>query len=239
MQLLSIYNNENVLNGGLLASHPDIISSVNLNLLDNQNRKWKSIPEAIIDFLPKVGEKEPLIITHQDVIFYDKVSFFKIEEYLHEISIDDFYFIGVAGRKNVKGYKEGVGINNIISGGRETGFFKIEKPEKVDTIDECVIITNRKTIEKFNLFREFKTSWHLYAVDACLSLQMRKFDCYVIPILINHLSRGNCDEDFFDLGSYLLSKYNVKEIYTTNGKLTKNSVLLRKFKYTVKRKFNF
>ncbi|MBN2412751.1 hypothetical protein JXQ31_13770 [candidate division KSB1 bacterium] len=222
-----------------MASHSEIITNVKFNLLDNQNGQWNSVAEAIIDFLQNVSEKEPLIITHQDVIFYDKESFFKIEEYLHEISRDDFYFAGAAGRKNVKGYKEGVGLNNIISGGRETGFIRIEKPEKVDTIDECVIITNRKTIEKYNLFREFKTRWHLYAVDACLTLREKMFDSYVIPVLINHLSRGNCDADFFSLGSYLLSKYNVKEIYTTNGKLTKISVLLRKFKYSVKRKLNF
>jgi len=239
MQLLSIYNNEIILNCGLLASKTEILAPIKLNLINNLDNTWDSIPRAILEFIPKISDTEPLIICHQDVIFYDQASFSKISEFINNISINDYYFAGVVGIKKEIGYKEGIGINNIISSGKETQYLKISEPMQVDTIDECVMITNGKTIKKYNLFQDFKLNWHFYAVDACLKLKSYGISNYVFPININHLSGGSRDDKFFNLCLYLLSKYQVKEIYTTNGRLTKNSVLFRRLKYQINKKIHF
>ena len=162
-----------------------------------------------------------------------------LEKFIKKIKIKDVFFAGVAGRRRKAALPEGVGINRIISGGRDIDFEDIEEPTPVDTIDECVIITNKYTIEKYKLFDDNKFAWHLYAADASLKLKIAGINTFVLPIRVNHLSRGNPNGEFFATAKYLLKKYNENEVYTTNGKLTNSSIFKRNLKYRVKQVFGF
>ncbi len=230
MQIVTVYNNERVLHGGLKASHPNILENTSITLIDNTQGKYASFSNAVQDNLHLLTD-EILVITHQDVIFYDDKSFLQIPEWCHSIDNDGCFFAGVAGRVEKVGYKEGVGIGNIISGGSETGFLTIDKPHIVNTFDECVMITNLKTMKQFGLFENTVIKWHLYAVEACTILAKNDFKRYVLPVQVNHLSAGNCNTDYFLAGQHLLKKHQVNELYTTNGKLTRTSVVTRNLKY--------
>ncbi len=238
MQIITVYNNEYVLHGGLTASHPNILENAAITLINNSQGKYSSFSKAIQDNLHLFSD-EILIIAHQDVIFYNEKCFLKIPEWCHSIDNDGCFFAGVAGRVEREGYKEGVGIGNIISGGRETGFLTINTPHKVNTFDECVMITNLNTIKRFGLFENPVIKWHLYAVDACTILAKHHFSPYVFPVQVNHLSAGNCDSDYFLAGQYLLKKHQVNELYTTNGKLTRTSVVTRNLKYKARKILGF
>lgn len=77
--------------------------------------------------------------------------------------------MGVAG---VAGYKQGNAwkiLSNIVHGeNKSRAGDKIEKPEMVQTVDECMFFVKADTIRR----HPFSTTkgWHMYAVELCLQL---------------------------------------------------------------------
>ena len=234
MKLISIFNNQEILEAGLLSSHPEFLKNCDIVLIDNTCNKFISFSQAISQVLSSLPLDEIIIIAHQDVIFYKQDTHLKIEEGINEFIKDSYYLGGFAGVGSFSRIAEESGVNPIICGGKQVNYRLIDIPVPVDTIDECVIVTTRRTIQEFNLFDDERFRWHLYAVDACMKLKIIGYQPYVFPILINHLSLGKLDDEFFDLSKYLLNKYKVKDIYTTNLHITKRYIWLTHFKYFIK-----
>lgn len=230
MIICSVYNNRDILNAGLLSSREKILSSCKLVLIDNRTGKFNSFASALHSILPSLPELTPLVIAHQDVLFYDITSFEMLNDYIQNIQKDDLFLAGVAGQKEQKGYKEGIGFNQIISGGSVLQLQPILKPTTVDTFDEVVIITNRKTIQSLQPFHDERFAWHLYAVDACLEARSKYIQPYVFPLKINHLSSSSADANYLKLAPLLLEKHKKEKIYTTCGLISHRIVKARKIK---------
>ena len=233
MRIISVYNSEGLLRAGLLASAPAFLEKIKIELVDNTNNQYHSMADAIRSVISKFTPDEILVFAHQDVLFYDPDSFNLISQNIKSIK-SDIYFAGVVGVKPLSENVENCGVNRIISGGKLLPFAIIDRPTPVETIDECVLITNANTIKRYNLLNDARLGWHLYAVDASLAMAQNGYNSYVLPLSVNHLSRGRCTPQYFELGKYLLQKYNLKIINTTNGPLTKWSVQTRKIKAILK-----
>ena len=171
-----------------------------------------------------------LVLTHQDALFYDPETFNKIPEWIRSIARNEYYLAGAVGQRSKKTEKEGCGVNPIISGGKQISNVPISEPETVQIIDECTMITNRKTIESFNLFTDNRFDWHLYAADAALTLTATGYPVYVLPLKINHLSAGHVDADYLNKAGLFLKKYHLKNIVTTNGLINRRILVLRRMK---------
>jgi len=234
MKLVTVYNNHEILKAGVLSSHHTFLNDLDIIIIDNTNQKYESFSDALMSVLSTVEDTETLIITHQDVCFYRPNTRNIIEKSLKSISNNNIYFAGVAGKLELKGKRQAIGVNNIISGGKQIPYSPIDRPTVVETIDECVIITNKRTITEHNLFSDNTCRWHLYAADASLCLRKNGITTFVIPLMVNHLSLGFVNDEFFKNALYLLGKHGVKNIQSTNGNLYKRSIYLRTLKLKLK-----
>ena len=233
MIIISVYNNEKILKAGLLSSDPSVKSLNEIKLVDNTKFQFKSMGQAILSSTQQFNEDEILIMCHQDVVFYNAVSFSKISSYVKEIEQNGLFLAGVAGVRKDLDAKEGIGFNNIVSGGRVLDYLPIDNPEPVDVLDECVIITNKRAICKLKFFQDDVFDWHLYAADACLAATQAGIKPYVFPIDINHLGVGKIDKHYFDLSLELLKKYEVDSLCSTMGILTSRIIYLRRTKLLI------
>jgi hypothetical protein len=227
MKVVCIYNDQNKLSDGLLSSYNNFFKEVDLLLVDNSDHAFSSMPQAINSAIKNLDDDEPLIFAHQDVIFLDEQTKKVILENCKYHSVSGYYYFGVVGVNAFKKISEESGVNSIISAGRILNYRSIAAAEPVLAIDECVMITNRRTIVDFNLFQDYLLTWHLYAVDASLQLIKKNIVTYVLPISIHHISPGNPGMDYLKLSLYLLKKHNAKVIYTTCRKLTRINLWLK------------
>ncbi|MGV8163188.1 MAG: glycosyltransferase [Candidatus Nanoarchaeia archaeon] len=233
--IISLYNNKQALDTLLKPSLKDIKIEKTI-FLNNTKNKFKSYNSSIQSAITKVKEDDVLIIVHQDVIFMDKNINKKISSFTKN---KKYYFAGVVGVKKFKRKISAGGINNILNAGKEIGFKKISKPEKVEAIDGCVMITNKRTIVKYGLFADPNLKWHFYDVDSSLSLKKNKIDTYCLPIMINHACNpGGYKPEYFELVPYILKKHKIKKFYTTCGAWNKQLYLYESLKQKIKSKFN-
>ena len=233
MKLITIYNNEEILKAGLLASHKQFLNNTDIIGVNNCDGQFESFADAMASILTQLPKDEPIIITHQDVQFYENDTYNLLKKYLPSNNLSIFLY-GLVGVNKFTLKAEEAGVNPIICAGKQINYRPITKPTSVESIDECVIITNRNTIENCNLFMDKRLKWHLYAVDACLQMQRSEQEVYVIPVPINHLSSGKFDREYICLSLYLLNKYNRRHIYTTNLHISRTNILIAYFKTLVK-----
>jgi hypothetical protein len=233
MKVICVCSEKEILNGGLLSSAPAFLQKIELDIIDNTRAQFDSFASAVRSVIQKLRPNETLMFAHQDVLFYDPDTYQIIKQNIEKIH-DNLFLAGVVGVRPLGGQIKSYGVNKIVSGGEMTPFAEIKEPTLVETIDECVMITNTQTIQKYNLFSDEKFHWHLYAVEASLVIARDGLHPYVLPLRLNHLSRGTCTPHYFDIGKCLLRKYSLKTIYTTNGPLTRCNVHTRKWKALVK-----
>lgn len=68
------------------------------------------------------------------------------------------------------GIKNSLGVMTNIKHGNPpalAGNIQIERPEKVQTLDECLVIIVKKTFDKLQFDELVCDDWHLYAVNYC------------------------------------------------------------------------
>lgn len=235
MKLICVYNNEQLLKAGLLASHANFLNNIDFIGINNCEAQFSSFGQAINSVLHQFSGDEILVIAHQDIQFYLQDSYHLINTYLKQIYLDNNVFAGVVGVGRFSKRAEESGVNPIFCAGKQINYRKIDQPVTVETIDECVMITNRNTIEKFNLFADNKIQWHLYAVDACLTLQNVGRQPFVLPLMVNHFSSGKLDMDYIQTSFYLLAKYGKRHIYTTNLHITRPNLFVACAKLKLKK----
>lgn len=209
-----MYNNEEILNNYLLKSLNSQTTNYELILIDNTQKKFKSAAEAFNQEGKKAKGKY-IIFTHQDV---DLSS----DMFLNDLKIilDSLPNLGIAGAAGKS--EEKVIVSNIREGipPKLSGKIQINKPIKVQTLDECLFIIPKSIFDAVQFDEKVCSGWHLYAVDYSLSVAEMGLDVYVIPASIYHKSAGESfSKEYYDILKKLLDKHrkNYKLVYTTMG----------------------
>lgn len=230
ISIVCVYNKEKIFNDFLLKSLNNQTAEFELIGIDNTTNKFKSAAEAL-NFGGKKASNKYIVFAHQDVSFLSESWLEDAERFLNSISN-----LGIAG---VAGMSESGGSNsergrNIITHGTPSEVWpwgnQIQKPEPVQTLDECLVIVPKSTFNVLEFDEKTCNGWHLYAVDYCLAAKERGFRVYVLPMELYHLSSavsnkkfqslmGPLPDDYYEILDKLIKKHRVKfkRIYTTCG----------------------
>lgn len=190
--------------------------TVNYELItiNNTEKKFKSAAKAL-NFGGNKAKGKYILFVHQDVDLSSKSFLEKLEIILD--SINNLGIAGVAGKSESSRFI----ISNIKEGTppKYTGI-QIDKPVKVQTLDECLFIIPKKVFNKLKFDEKVCDGWHLYAVDYSLSILEIGLDVYVIPTNIYHYSAGESfSSEYYTILKKLIEKHkdNYNWIYTTMG----------------------
>lgn len=215
ISIVCVYNNEIILNKYLIKSLDNANSEYELILINNTGNKFKSAAEAL-NFGGNKANGDYIAFIHQDIKFNSPNFLEKLGAVLD--GIDDLGIAGMAGvSENIKGV-----ISNIMQGesSESVGKNKIEKPLRVQTLDECLIIIPKPVFDRLEFDEETCDDWHLYGVDYSLSVRNFELSAYVLPMCIYHRSPGYSMSEGYDITmKKLLKKHrdNYNWIYTTLG----------------------
>lgn len=154
-------------------------------LLDNTQKKCKSASQAL-NYCFSKSTGNYLIFIHQDVDLLNENWLKDIYRMIEQI--DDLGIAGVAGNKcDEKGIMTNIkhGIPPVWAGG-----IKIESPQKVQTLDECVMIIPKSIFQLQQFDEKTCDDWHLYGIDYCLGVKSMGKEVYVLPLSLYHRSYG-------------------------------------------------
>jgi len=182
ISVVCVFNNLEVLNNYLLPSLKRQTAEFELILIDNRSGKYPSIALALNEG-GNQAKGDYVMFIHQDVSLMSSDWLANAEKIVE--TLERFAIAGVAGKKNEKGV-----ISNITHGSPpiSAGKIQLQKPEIVQTLDECLVIIPRSLFSELPFDAEACDNWHLYAVDYCLSVQKAGLNAYVIPIRVYHAS---------------------------------------------------
>lgn len=203
-----------------------------LVLVDNTQNNYSSAAEALNHGGQKAQGKY-IMFVHQDVYFDPNTSFSTLEDLL-----DSMANLGVAGVAGAPGDNEDI-ISNMKHGvpPRKVSPNRLIKPEKVQTVDECLFIVPKSVFDVLKFDEKLFRGWHLYAVDFSLSCQEKGLDVYVMPFSIYHRSIGySLTGDFYQSAENVIKKHKThyKKIYTTIGYWnTRQSFTYQKMKHKI------
>jgi GT2 family glycosyltransferase len=230
ISVVCVYNNKEIFSEFLLKSLNNQTAEFELIGIDNTSNEFKSAAEAL-NYGGERARNKYVMFAHQDVSFLP-------DSWLEdtEIFLDSVSNLGIAG---VVGMSESGSSNqergrNIITHGTPSQVWpwgnRIQKPEPVQTLDECLVIIPKSTFDVLKFDENTCDGWHLYAVDYCLSAKKRGLEVYVLPMAIHHLSSAISKKKFKSLTGPLPDEYYVtldklikkhsdlfKRIYTTCG----------------------
>lgn len=226
ISIVCIYNNKKNLNDYLLKSLINQTVDYELITVDNTKGSFESAAEAL-NYGGRKAKGKYIMFVHQDVDLSSNTWLVEVEKIVD--SLPNIGIAGVAGKIDENGV-----ITNIKHGNppKFAGKIQIDKPTKVQTLDECLIIIPKSIFNVLQFDDKVCNDWHLYGVDYCLSAKKMGFEAYVIPMNIYHLSTGTTNKSslqvILSLGSLpggyyktmkkLLNKHkNSKQIYTTCG----------------------
>lgn len=157
----------NLLENNLLSYLPE---EVELITLDNENNKRFTSASEALNYGIKKARNDIVICAHEDLIF--RKEWF--ETFItQECRLKDWGVLGIVGR----------GFDTHIEWGTN-----YDVPFKVNTLDECCIILNRKNDIWFD--EKTFTGWHCYGVDFCLQAYNKGLGVYVVNGPATHTKRG-------------------------------------------------
>jgi GT2 family glycosyltransferase len=250
--IVIVYNNTDILKNWILESLKNQTVQYELILLDNSDNKYLSASHALNSGL-KIATQKYLMCIHQDVTLIGRDFLEKTESMLNKL--DCLGLAGVAGMSD-RSIEYNNNMRNIILQGHpfaETWGNKIDNPEEVQTIDECLMII------PFNIYKNVKfdentcDDWHLYGVDFSLTVNKLGFKVYTLPLQIHHRSKGESaviptstiqriihgrSKGYINTLSKILKKHRGyrKEIFTTCGAwYTDYPIAFQKFAHFIKR----
>lgn len=149
-------------------------------MVDNTNGNTLDAYQGIAAFM-KQAQGQYLVIVHQDVRCIDTKA--RLVQCLQELTAKDNKW-AVCGNAGIYGYH---GRAMHLQNDDEVIVYD-NLPARVYSLDENLLIVNRAT----NLTVSGDLSgYHLYGTDLCLLADILGYTCYVIPFMVNHLSKGN------------------------------------------------
>lgn len=179
--------------------------------LDNSQNQYTGAREAFNSVINKI-DTEYVMFAHPDICFEDDDV---LEKLLSEIK--GLKKVGVAGVAGCRQGKTWEILSNIVHGeNKSRAGEKIEKPEMVQTVDECMFLVKTDTIRRYS-FSNIE-GWHMYAVELCLQLLTDGYINYVLPCSIWHKSSGSSlDPNYVVTLDKVVRQYakNYKYINTT------------------------
>ncbi|MDO5851772.1 MAG: glycosyltransferase [Methanobacteriaceae archaeon] len=201
ISIVCVYNNKKILNEYLLNSLKKQDSSYEEILINNTKNKYTSASESLNNGGLK-ATSEYIIFLHQDIQFLTKTWLTDTIKIID--TLDNPGIIGVAG----KGFKNNAVISNIKQGPdkKDVSPYKLEKPMKASTLDECILIIPKKVFNKLQFDEINCSDWHLYAIDYLLSIQKEGYEAYIIPSKVYHKSSGDSMSNSYYTTLKLLQK---------------------------------
>lgn len=231
ISVVCVYNNEKIFNDFLLKSLNNQTAGFELIGIDNTSNKFKSAAAAL-NYGGKKARNKYIMFVHQDISFVPKSWLEDTERFLD--SINNLGIAGVAGMSEFGSSNPERG-RNIITHGKPSEVWswgnQIQKPEPVQTLDECLVIVPKSTFDVLEFDEKTCNGWHLYIVDYCLSAKEEGFGVYALPMELYHLSSGASKkkfqslligplpDEYYDTLNGLIKKHRdkFKRIYTTCG----------------------
>jgi hypothetical protein len=234
ISIICIYSDKTIVDKYLSASLVKQDAKYQLVLVDNTEGKFKSAAAAF-NYGAAGAAGKYIMFVHQDVDFCSGSWLSDAEKTLD--SIGTLGVAGVAGMSETGRSLQDRG-RNIIFNHEDHSPWKfghpIDKPERVQTLDGCVLIVPSAVFDSLKFDEVVCDNWHLYDVDYCLACKKLGYDVYVLPMSIYHRSAGPWHNRgrmkiVFSLGalpqSYyrtltkLIKKYRLdyRNIYTSNG----------------------
>ncbi|AKB77260.1 hypothetical protein MSHOH_0777 [Methanosarcina horonobensis HB-1 = JCM 15518] len=231
ISVVCVYNDEKIFNDFLLKSLKNQTAEFELIGIDNTSNEFKSAAVAL-NYGGIKARNKYIMFAHQDVSFIPDTWLEDAEKFLN--SIADLGIAGVAGMSESGNSNQERGRNIIKHGEPPEAWSwgsRIQKPEPVQTLDECLVIVPKSTFDVLKFDEKTCDGWHLYAVDYCLSAKERGFGVYVLPMEVYHLSKGGVNrkklksvngslpDDYYNNLKKVLKKHanTYKIIYTTCG----------------------
>ncbi len=224
ISIISASNDKNILNKCLIKSlERQTYKEYELIVIDTTRKKYNGCIEAFEEGIKK-SKGDILIFVHHDVIFEKEDELEKIVENIRKI---DFGIAGVAGASIKRNFL----IGNITNGPKKekVSNIEIDKPVKVQTVDEVLFVIKKEVLQEHPFNRENNT-WHLYAVEYSLEMLKMGKEVYVIPSNIYHVSPGySLNRSYFDYLPKVIKKYKKMNrwINTTVGSWYTNPLLFK------------
>jgi len=244
--------NAAILNDWLLKSLKAQTIEYEMITIDSARQGFQSAAQAL-NFGGNQAKGKYIMFVHQDVNLLSNTWLKDAEEML-----DTIPNLGIAGV--VGSVEEGDSVlermRNVIAHGddREQIGNPISSPERVQTLDEMLLIVPREVFLEYQFDETTCSNWHLYGVDYCLTMLTVGKGVYVIPLFVIHKSKGaltdkpfhklsfifnfGLNSDFFQTLEKVLKKHKTKFawIYTTPGYgkwKTTGSLCAQRLKYSV------
>lgn len=184
ISVVCVSNDEKVLRTCLLRTPPSQDIQYEFINVDNRDGRLNSAAEAL-NHGDKDAKGKYLMFVPQDITLLSDDVLREAERMMD--SLPNAGVAGVAGKADDSGV-----MSNITHGDPPTpaGTRRIEGPEKVQTVDECLVIVPRTVFESLKFDEETCDSWHLYAADCSLSALKRGLDVYVLPLNVHNYQAG-------------------------------------------------
>lgn len=215
ISLITVYNNHILMEKMINSAQTQKNVEIDYVMIDNTARQFSSAAGALNYGLSK-STGEVVVFLHQDMEFLNPMVLDNIYNYIiaHKDTI-----IGSAGVKQKKNSSDKTPILSSMK--NEYGRYDtLKAPEKVFTLDECLIACHRNCMEKISFDEKICDGWHLYAADLCIQAQaFEKMSVYAVPMDVWHKSSGCADKAYYTTQKKLAAKYKkyFKIINTTNG----------------------
>jgi hypothetical protein len=200
ISIICAFNDEQVLEACLLSSLKDQATNCEIIVINNTESRFKSAAEAL-NWGGAQAVGDYLMFVHQDVDLPSDSWLDGTEALLD--SLPDLGVAGVAGLSERGGpfaerysntihHRPQARYRNVITQGPHMDRWgtPIQEPERVQTVDECLVIIPKSVFKMVQFDEVTCDDWHLYATDYCLSIAARGFSVYAIPKCIHHQSEG-------------------------------------------------
>lgn len=202
--IITIVNKEKIFNQFKESLNSQKGVSFELIKVNNDRKQYSSARRAYNKAAMR-ATGDFLIFLHPDIRFLDEMALHDILEKVKKLK--NLGVAGVAGtpERLKNGYF--ILITNIKQGldAHHSGE-SIVNPVKVQTVDECFFVINRKYFNR-NQFSDIE-GWHLYAVEQCLKALIDGRNNYVVPARLWHVSDGvSEDVSYVKIGNEIVRRY--------------------------------
>lgn len=155
ISIVCVFNNRGILESYLLKSLQNQTSNYELTLVDNTEGKFESASKAL-NWGARNARGDYIMFVHQDVDLCSKSWLENAEKILQ--SLPKLGIAGVIGMSDKGNSPKERGRNIIVHGEPATIWpwgNPIQEPEKIQTVDECLIIIPKPIFDVLHLMRKF------------------------------------------------------------------------------------
>lgn len=170
----------------------------------NDHNQFRSARVAYNQALEK-ATGDYIVFLHPDMRFLDKYA---LRDVLNQVTtLPNLGVAGISGCLFKLHHHRSTVVSTIVHGDPAHRFGQsIEKPIKVQTVDECFFVISREFCKQ-HPFSNID-GWHMYAVEQCLVALLNNKVNYVVPCRMWHRSTG-----FSENWQYIQTGRKIVQIY--------------------------